>query len=332
MASINNESASVLPGNNTDDSYPPPLSNKAKVLLSYLEVFWCLVEYFFLLVFGWLCWSWLVQKKWLPDVHNHETSVDRHDNSTNSERLWIWWQQLFIGFVLSFLDTSLVLLFLLFRYRDLIYRCHRNLPPFLGMNRRHLSPLCCKLIAFHVLSFVIAVCIQWFTGNWIFSLSNFLDHQQTKIDYFKVFEFIMFIPLKEEIIFRGIIYYLLYNREPSPLYCAVVSNCCFGLFHLVNLFGSGFSTSYVLLQIGLGVEVGLVYSLCFILSGTIWECVILHIINNLVSGFVSSAIQPDFSNPIICTSILTTATVYGILLISMWKNIRKVTESKTKQD
>jgi hypothetical protein len=38
------------------------------------------------------------------------------------------------------------------------------------------------------------------------------------------------------------------HRNSSPLYCVVVSNCCFGFFHLVNLLGGSFSKKYVLLQ------------------------------------------------------------------------------------
>jgi membrane protease YdiL (CAAX protease family) len=50
------------------------------------------------------------------------------------------------------------------------------------------------------------------------------------------------------------------------------------------------------------MEVGLVYSLCFILSGTIWECVLLHAVNNFVSGFLSSTRQLDFNDPIVLSS------------------------------
>jgi hypothetical protein len=106
-----------------------PLSNKAKIILSLLEVFWCLLEYIFLLLFTWFCWSWLTQKKWLPDLNNKKTASDNVDVDTNFIQLVNDWPQLLTGFVVSLIETSIVIMFLLFRYRNSLNSSHGPLPP-----------------------------------------------------------------------------------------------------------------------------------------------------------------------------------------------------------
>ena len=45
--------------------------------------------------------------------------------------------------------------------------------------------------------------------------------------------------------------------------CAIVTSVLFGLFHLVNLVSSRFSAPYIVMQVFLGTEIGLFYTLLF---------------------------------------------------------------------
>ena len=80
----------------------------------------------------------------------------------------------------------------------------------------------------------------------------------------------------------------------------------------------------------------------YVLSGTIWECLILHITNNLTSGFVSSK-NSNFHNPSVQLSsklfsspdtcdieirtnvcvVILTVIVYFVVLVLNWNKLKE---------
>ena len=56
--------------------------------------------------------------------------------------------------------------------------------------------------------------IQKYAGDWFFSTENFVvkDSESSTIDFARTFEILFFSPIKEELVFRGLTFHLLYNR------------------------------------------------------------------------------------------------------------------------
>lgn len=94
---------------------------------------------------------------------------------------------------------------------------------------------------------------------------------------------ILFAPIYEEVIFRGLILGGLLNFY-SPTTAIVISSLLFGLWHFKNIFWeTKKGLAYQMLYTGL--IFGPIMALVTIWSGSIWLAVVLHYINNLVAPF-----------------------------------------------
>ena len=92
----------------------------------------------------------------------------------------------------------------------------------------------------------------------------------------------------EELIFRGLLFRAM---EPDGRTSAiVVSSLTFGMGHIVNVLnGSGQELVETLAQIAFAVAVGFMLVLVLLKSGSIWPCVIFHMLNNALSFFENEA-------------------------------------------
>jgi len=99
-----------------------------------------------------------------------------------------------------------------------------------------------------------------------------------------VFNVVVFAPLVEEFVFRGIALHVLLNRLPGhPLKCVAAQAAVFGFFHLANV--SIKPPGVVALQVLLGGLVGSVYGCAVLRSGSLADSVALHVCNNAVALF-----------------------------------------------
>jgi len=259
----------------------------ANILEVSLRCWWCLVEYIFALLFG-----SILSKTFLDFVISPE------------------WTSLF-GIVCALIRTLVVLILLWFRYHHLIENPPKGLPSRITISKIKMSWTSFVVCLFHFADLFLMLGVQWWTGRWVFSFANYLEDSQ--LELYKVSNFLIFTPILEELVFRGILTYILATRIQHKGKCILFSNLIFGLFHLVNLFGSSYSFWYVLLQVFLGMEIGLFYGCQFLLSQNIWECIILHMVNNITSSFLP-ATTLEFADPLITVSLLQTVIVYGFLL------------------
>lgn len=82
--------------------------------------------------------------------------------------------------------------------------------------------------------------------------------------------------------------------------CVVASAVTFGLVHLLNLFGSRYTRTYIVLQVFLGMTLGAFYCLRFVLSqNAMLETVMLHVINNVFSSFLPVEAELDLSSAMV---------------------------------
>lgn len=119
-------------------------------------------------------------------------------------------------------------------------------------------------------------------------------------------------PLKEELFFRGLVFLVIWNRlrlvsvstasplVPTSLYTAsaLIANVLFAGVHLANLrkLGSEYSLSYVMYQMAFAWLVGVFLSLRFSVSQSLFECILLHFVNNFFALAVSKHFVVDFQD------------------------------------
>lgn len=146
----------------------------------------------------------------------------------------------------------------------------------------------------------------------------------------RIVDILVLAPVREEIVFRGIIVAIFYKRFGSSsalprdkLACVLSSGAIFGLTHLLNSFGSRYSAAYIGLQVGLGMLIGLFYSLRVERSGSLLQVVILHMINNFGSSFLPTDKELDFGNLTIVIELAQTAIVYSVLIALEWRQISR---------
>eukprot|EP01102_Stenamoeba_stenopodia_P013222 TRINITY_DN4262_c0_g1_i1.p1 TRINITY_DN4262_c0_g1~~TRINITY_DN4262_c0_g1_i1.p1 ORF type:complete len:384 (-),score=96.27 TRINITY_DN4262_c0_g1_i1:99-1250(-) len=125
-------------------------------------------------------------------------------------------------------------------------------------------------------------------------------------------------PLSEEFLWRGIMFYVFYNRGRRLVASILGTNLLFGIAHLSNLLSSSTTSSlllsapYVFAQTILGIEIGVFYSIRFVLSRSLWESILLHFANNLFSSFFTTL--PTLADPVYLFTLIETVAMYSYLL------------------
>ena len=136
----------------------------------------------------------------------------------------------------------------------------------------------------------------------------------------------------EEIIFRGILLFLLLQKLPSTkkgMYLAIfISSAIFSLSHLINLFG-GVNLNDTVLQVGYSFLMGLMWAVIYLKTRNIWMSVILHSTYNFFGlvlfrlGYVNNR----YDNVTIITTVLLAILVaIYTLYISLKIDVNKLEE------
>jgi len=183
-----------------------------------------------------------------------------------------------------------------------------------------------SLWAIQGLGALVMVGLQVWSNRWMFSLKNYLKDDQ--FDPSATAEMLLFSPIREEIIFRGVMFSIFYRRvggiKPRDKFlCVVCSSLIFGSVHLINLFGHEYSLFYICLQVTLGVMVGGLYCLRFVISDGLTETILLHMSNNLFSSFLPLDLEFNINDPLIIFPLLETFAVYSLLIFFCYRELMR---------
>lgn len=137
-----------------------------------------------------------------------------------------------------------------------------------GINR--LGKYLFFLVAFRLLVFIF----YWATDQNI-EFFTFLDREWNASTVFNTVATIIFAPLFEEIIFRGIASEYLLSKNVNKVVIVLVTSFMFGLSHVLGL-------NYILF---FGVF-GMLLSIVYLKERNLWYCVILHSLYNISSLFI----------------------------------------------
>lgn len=183
----------------------------------------------------------------------------------------------------------------------------------------------------------------------------------SKWNVVQVLDMLVFAPIREEIVFRGIALTYLLSRlandrssvpsraandgnkhnvistvihavtsmnddtiKSQQISAAFYNGLAFGLIHILNLFTAktNYSATYCALQIILGTTVGWFYSLHIILYDSLFQVICMHIANNLYSSFLPLDLAITMDDPILVCSLASTVIVYISLTVITVQAIR----------
>lgn len=104
---------------------------------------------------------------------------------------------------------------------------------------------------------------------------------------------ILMSPVLEEVIFRGLMSCVIYNRcrDPKPL----VANAMFAAIHLNNMLGTDTPREEVYLQCAMAFVLGWYYAVRLQRGGSLWETIGLHAINNSLAMVYDASLVEDRS-------------------------------------
>lgn len=112
-------------------------------------------------------------------------------------------------------------------------------------------------------------------------INNLLVNNTTKT----IIEKTLINPFLEEVIFRGIIYHILYNRYTKIHRCIFISSLFFSMFHLINFFNVEYDNIYVTFQLIQALLFGLISNYLLVINDNLMSGYFLHIVNNFM-GFL----------------------------------------------
>ncbi|TMW57827.1 hypothetical protein Poli38472_014430 [Pythium oligandrum] len=118
-----------------------------------------------------------------------------------------------------------------------------------------------------------------------------LRQDLVQISLSDVLQRLLLAPIEEELFFRGLVFHLALNRlRGNALLAGAVASTSFALVHLVNARKLGPHESFddLMVQTAWAWVVGLFLSLRFALKGSLLECVVLHVINNVAANVLGA--------------------------------------------
>ena len=114
----------------------------------------------------------------------------------------------------------------------------------------------------------------------------------------------------EELIFRGFLFKALCKDGVKT--AILISSLTFGVGHIVNLL-NGAELVSTLLQIVYAVAIGFAFTYLFLVSGSLWPCILCHGAINALSAFAPES--PDLGGSIASAAFLcVVAIAYGVYL------------------
>ncbi|MBQ8927214.1 MAG: CPBP family intramembrane metalloprotease [Oscillospiraceae bacterium] len=118
----------------------------------------------------------------------------------------------------------------------------------------------------------------------------------------------MAVGFLEELIFRGFLFRGI-AAKGSRTRAVVIASLTFGIGHIVNLF-NGYALLDSLTQIVFAVSVGFLLTMLFVRTGSLWACIVFHILNNVLTVFETGEVLEHLTG----SSTAASLTALGVRL------------------
>lgn len=133
--------------------------------------------------------------------------------------------------------------------------------------------------------------LLWYLPLILISMSSLIFGLKINYSGWSMFFFTILmicVGFLEEVIFRGLLFRTIEKRNIKI--AIIVSSVTFGLGHIFNLFnGRGMEILPNALQIVDSIALGFIFVIIFIISGSLFPCILAHSAGNIVEGFTGIA-------------------------------------------
>ncbi|CAM9324098.1 unnamed protein product [Chrysoparadoxa australica] len=152
-----------------------------------------------------------------------------------------------------------------------------------------------------------------------------LETPEGKIDYPLAFQLLLASPLKEELLFRGIVFRTMVANGVALTPSAVLSGLIFGAAHIINMVTSSFTVLYVAAQVALGSLAGCFYSLLLAQTGSPFPALALHVLSNACCCLMPGGDSDSDSKPLtLLLQLAWSSAVYGAACVASIKSLGRV--------
>jgi len=232
--------------------------------------------------------------------------------------------------IATVIATFAIMMWMVWRFSNTSEIRVKQLVRRMGLFRPRVSSHVAIVFVVYLVSFCFTVWFQQRGGKVLFSTSNFYDESTGELLFEKVGDMLFLAPLREEFFFRGVMFSMIYRRmgsiEKDTWRTAVLnSGLAFGCLHAMNFFSEdGPSKLYIALQVFTGLVIGWFYTLRFIATGNIWECIALHVVHNLFASLVPKNLgNPSLYDLTFVVPALSTIIIHAILARIALKAVEK---------
>lgn len=112
----------------------------------------------------------------------------------------------------------------------------------------------------------------------------------------------------EELIFRGFLFRALLKRDSAPV-AITISAVTFGIGHIVNLL-AGQGGLETLIQVFFAIAWGFLFTFVFYKSGSLWVCIIVHGLVDVLSKFAAPESGSSYVYPVVTIIVSAAYCVY----------------------
>jgi len=191
----------------------------------------------------------------------------------------------------------------------------------LGLRKFSWSIMGTYMMVYHLGLFFGMLYVQYSEGKYYYTFDNFYPAGYFSLRWFVSVWFLA--PLREEVYFRGCVFTTALHRSQYLEIPILLTGLVFGGTHMLNLFNPSISKLYVTLQVLCSIVVGVFYCLRFLVTGTLWESILLHTVNNITSSFLPQGGEFDVVNPKIGLPMTCTLMLYAIMAYQSYQQLRK---------
>lgn len=178
-----------------------------------------------------------------------------------------------------------------------VWVCKQGLGRKMGLIAPEIAP---KQVLYYIPLLLIPTVNLWWGVHFNFSLPEICLY---------VFSMLC-VGFLEELIFRGFLFKALCRDDMKT--AILISSVTFGVGHIVNLL-NGAALVATLLQITYAVAVGFAFTYLFLVSGSIWPCILCHGVINGLSA-VSPASLPMEQELLSAGFLCVVSVGYGLYL------------------
>jgi len=281
--------------------FSPAKDNKIQQTTLSIEILWSFFEYYLVLII-----SGAVTKT-SKDIFM--TRLGHVPRSILETAIYLFFQLSFLHFILAK------------QGKKFGCKSFADYSKLLGLRSFSWSIMGSYMMLYHVGLFLMMLYVQYSEDNYYYTFENFYPARVFSLRWFVSTWFLS--PIREEVYFRGCVFTTALHRSKFLSIPILLTGVVFGGAHLVNLFNPHISKMYVILQVLVAVVVGIFYCLRFLVTGTLWESILLHMANNITSSFLPQNEDFDMVNPKIGLPMTCTLMLYAIMAYQSLQQLKK---------